>query len=150
MSIDTATGEIRDDAPDLALVPLHIAELDEEALASLFPTPQQAVGALIIARERLREAPAVLQQRSSDLKQAKRRLIVAQGMSFVALRREGRTIADARAERDVAPEVQRAQEQVDTCDLALEYAREVRRTLEVEISMLQTLVRYLTGEHHRG
>lgn len=148
MSIDQATGEVVDEqAPALEIVPLNIADLDEESVAALFPTPRQAVGALLIARERIREAPAVLQGRSQALKQSKRKLLVAQGMAFVALRQQGRTIADARAARDIADDVQKAMEDADVAELSLEYAREARRTLEVEISMLQTLVRYLTGEH---
>lgn len=139
--VDTATGEVSDD-----LVPLNLATLDEDALLAMFPTPIQAAGALLMARRHLADAPAVLSERSRAVKDAKRQLIVAKG--YARIRATGRTAEDRRAEAEAAPEVISAWEHVDDCELALEYARERRKSLSEDIEILRSLNANFRTEHH--
>lgn len=147
--IDQATGEVRDDA-EVGLVPLHIAELDEDYLLSLFPTPVQCAGALLIARERLANAPGALNDLARAVRDAKRDFTVERGKAFQRARSEGLSIADANAWRDVDEKVSAAREAVDAAELALEYGRETRRTLESEIEILRSLNANMRTEHRHG
>lgn len=144
-ALDTDTGEIHDE--DLALVPLHIAELDEEELLKLFPTPVQCAGALLIARERIANAPGALQQLGNEVRGAKRTLIVERAKARIRYRGEGWNITDAKDLADHDEKVVAALEAVDTAELGLEYGRDLRRTLEKEIDILRSLNANFRGEH---
>lgn len=141
---DPQTGEV----VELALVPLDIARLNEEELHQMFPSPVQVAGALLIARERISRAPAALEDLASKVKAAKRDLTIARGTAFVTARKAGYTIADARAYAEIDDATTTAQEAVDTAELALEYGRELRRTLTTEIDILRSLNANFRQEHH--
>lgn len=148
MSVDTATGEVRDDEQtDLALVPLHIAELDENELLAMFPTPVQCAGALLIARERIANAPAALEKLGAAVRDAKRSLLVTRAKARIRFRGEGWGISDAKELADADPDVVAAVEKVDETELALEYGRDLRRTLTTEIDILRSLNANFRSEH---
>jgi len=148
-SVDPESGEVEvfDSAVDALLVPLNIADLDEDQLLALFPTPVQAAGALIIARGRLRNAPAYLNAQSAALRAAKRDLIVAKGYARERLRAAGYSWAESkdRAEADAA--VIKAIEQLDTCELAREYAQDLKWMLSKEVDILRSLNTNFREEH---
>lgn len=151
MSVDTATGEVRDDEQtDIALVPLHIAELDENELLALFPTPVQCAGALLIARERIANAPGALERLSGQVRAAKRALIVERAKARIRFRREGWNVGDSKDLAESDDVVKAAVEAVDDAELALEYGRDLRRTLETEIEILRSLNANMRREHGNG
>lgn len=127
------------------LVPLDLARLDEEELIAIFPTPVQAAGALLIARERVAAAPPVLARLSRAVKDAKRTLLVAR--AFAEKRAEGSTAESRRIQREADPEVIAAGEAVDDAELHLEYAREHRKSLSEDVEILRSLNANFRGEH---
>lgn len=143
-AVNPNTGEVSP-ASDLDFVPLNIAGLDEHELLAMFPTPVQAAGALLIARRHLADAPAVLAERSRAVKDAKRQLIVAKG--YARIRAQGRTAEDRKVAADADPEVIAAWEYVDDCELALEYARERRKSLSEDVEILRSLNANFRTEH---
>jgi hypothetical protein len=126
-------------------VPLNLAELDEDALLAMFPSPIQCAGALLYARQLIAEAPAILNTRSKALKDAKRQLLVAKG--YARKRATGKTAEDRRIEAEADDQVITAGEWVDTCELALEYARERRKSLTEDVDILRSLNANFRGEH---
>lgn len=145
MNVDQGTGEVHDIAPSVELVPLNLAQLDEDEIAAMFPTPQQCAGALLIARARIAKAPAVLAARSSALKEARRELIIARG--YARQRANGRDAETRRLIAESDPDVIKAHEAIDTAELALEYAREFRKSLSEDIDILRSLNANFRGEH---
>ena len=149
--IDPEKGEVTEapehETVDGMMVPLNLARLDENELLDLFPSPIQASGALLMARKLLAEAPAVLHERSKALKAAKRDLVVAKG--YARTRAAGRTDAERKVIADADPDVISAWEWVDTCELALEYAREMRKSLGEDIEVLRSLNANFREEHKR-
>lgn len=144
LAVDVATGEV-DGEPVTQLVPLNLADLDEDTLIAMFPTPVQATGALLMARRVVADAPAILNTRSKALKDAKRTLLVARG--YARMRAPGKTADDRRVEQEADSEVITAGEWVDTCELALEYAREVRKSLSEDIDILRSINANFRPEH---
>lgn len=143
MIVDEATGAVSDGGVEL--VPLDLAAMDEDELLKLFPTPVQCAGALLSARRMIANAPAVLAARSKAVKDAKRNLIVARGYA-----RQSAVGRDAETRRLVAEsdaEVLKAWEAIDIAELALEYAREMRKTLTEDIEILRSLNANFRGEH---
>lgn len=143
MIVDDATGTVAESGVEL--VPLDLAALDEDELLGLFPTPVQCAGALLKARAMIAHAPAVLAARSKAVKDAKRNLIVARGYA-----RQTAIGRDAETRRLVAEsdaEVLKAWEAIDVAELALEYAREMRKTLSEDIEILRSLNANFRGEH---
>lgn len=149
-ALDNATGEIRDNEAELSLVPLHIAELDEADLLAMFPTPVQCAGALMIARERIANAPAALERLGAKVRDARRKFIVTRALARVRFRQEGWGISDAKELADSSDDVTEAQEAVDDAELALEYGRDLRRTLTTEIDILRSLNANMRLEHRHG
>lgn len=141
---DPATGEVL----DLELVPLNIARLNEDELAQSFPSPVQVAGALMIARERISRAPKALEELSAEVKARKRDASLARGKAFVNARKAGYSIADARAYAEIDDTTVAALEAVDTAELALEYGRDLRRTLTTEIDILRSLNANFRAEAH--
>lgn len=143
MIVDNATGTVAESGVEL--VPLDLAALNEDELIQLFPTPVQCAGALLKARAMIAHAPAVLAARSKAVKDAKRNLIVARGYA-----RQAAVGRDAETRRLVAEsdaDVLRAWEAIDVAELALEYAREMRKTLSEDIEILRSLNANFRGEH---
>lgn len=143
MIIDETSGEVAE--AGVELVPLDLAALDEDALIALFPTPVQCAGALLKARAMLAHAPAVLAARSKAVKDAKRNLIVARG--YARQRAVGRDAETRKLVAESDAEVLRAWEAIDVAELALEYARETRKTLSEDIEILRSLNANFRGEH---
>lgn len=150
MSVDDKTGEVSEPVPgrELQFVPIDMAGMDETELLALFPTPVQAAGALLVARRLIAEAPDIINRRSAALKDAKRQLLVAKG--YARKRATGRTAEDRRVEQEADPQVITAGEWVDTCELALEYARERRKSLTEDIEILRSLNANFRGEHREN
>lgn len=142
--VNPITGEVDGDLSN-QLVPLNLADLDEDALVARFPTPVQAAGALLLARGLIADAPAILNARSKALKDAKRTLLVARG--YARMKAPGKTADDRRVEQESDAQVITAGEWVDTCELALEYAREVRKSLSEDIDILRSLNTNFRAEH---
>lgn len=143
MIVDEASGTVTEGAVDL--VPLNLTLLNEDELLAMFPTPVQCAGALLMARQMIAQAPAVLAERSKAVKDAKRELIIARGYA-----RQSAAGRDAETRRLVAEsdsEVLKAWEAIDTAELALEYARERRKSLSEDIEILRSLNANFRGEH---
>lgn len=144
--IDPGTGEVFEgDEPGAELVPLNLAALDEDVLLSRFPSPVQAAGALMYARSLIADAPKVLHDRSKAVKDAKRQLIIARGYARQEVR--AASVEERRIVAEAHPQVIAAWEHLDTCELALEYAREMRKTLSEDIEILRSLNANFRGEH---
>ncbi|POH63612.1 MULTISPECIES: hypothetical protein [Cryobacterium] len=144
IALNPATGEVDED-PSTQLVQLNLADLNEDELLEMFPSPVQAAGALLLARRVLADAPAILNTRSKALKDAKRTLLVARG--YARMKAAGKTADDRRVEQEADASVITAGEWVDTCELALEYAREVRKSLSEDIDILRSLNTNFRAEH---
>jgi hypothetical protein len=143
MIVEDSTGAVTESGVEL--VPLDLAALDEDEMIQLFPTPVQCAGALLKARGMIAHAPAVLAARSKAVKDAKRNLIVARGYA-----RQAAIGRDAETRRLVAEsdaDVLKAWEAIDVAELALEYAREMRKTLTEDIEILRSLNANFRGEH---
>lgn len=143
MNVDPNTGEVVE--TDVELVPLNLAALSEDEMLELFPSPVQCAGALLMARARIAKAPAVLAERSKAVKDAKRNLIVARG--YARQRAEGRDAETRKLTAESDAEVIKAWERIDECELALEYARELRKSLSEDIDILRSLNANFRGEH---
>ncbi|MFL2002277.1 hypothetical protein [Microbacterium sp. A1-JK] len=144
MNVDQWSGEVKD-STDVELVPLNLAGLDEEQLIQLFPSPIQCAGALLMARQTLAQAPIVLAGRSKAVKDAKRELIVARG--YARQRAQGRDAETRKLTAESDSDVIKAWEAIDTAELALEYARERRKSLTEDIEILRSLNANFRGEH---
>lgn len=145
MNFDPDTGELVEAAASVELVPLNIAGLDEDQLLELFPTAVQCAGALLIARARIGKAPGVLAARSAAVKAAKRELIVARGYARQCA--EGRDAETRKLTAESDADVIKAWERIDTAELALEYARELRKSLSEDIEILRSLNANFRGEN---
>lgn len=145
------TGEVVDSpGADVELVTLNLASLDEEELLRLFPTPVQAAGALIRAREAARRAPAALDTYRRRLKVAERDLVIAIAKGARDLLDEyPRMLITER--RDLARATdQRVLDAVEARDeawLLFEYARDWDRALGRDIDILRSLNANFRGEH---
>ncbi len=144
---DPSTGEVHDAVEAVELVPLNLAALSEDELIELFPSPIQVAGALIMARQRIARAPAVLKDLAEVLKSAKRKALVERGLAYQRAREAGFNITDARVYAQFDDKTIDAQEAVDTAELALEYGRDMRRSLTTDIDILRSLNANFRQEH---
>jgi hypothetical protein len=154
VSVNQQTGEVADEATfpgtDVALVPLNLSTLSEDEIVQLIPTPVQAAGALLRARELAQRVPDALDTRRRALKTAERELTIAVALGAQTLlteyprmpMTERRDLARATDSR-----VQAAQEAVDTAWLLLEYTRDWDRAIGRDIDILRSLNANLRGEH---
>lgn len=135
--VNPVTGEVEteDDRPDM-LVPLNLAHLNEADLTDLFPSAVQVNGALHIARTRLGHAPIVLDQKRRALAAAKRDLTIAHGLAYV------RAVGAEHLRKQIAltdEATVAAQEHVDECWLALQYAVDLKSALYQDIELLRSI-----------
>jgi len=137
MNIDQETGEVTEATASVDLVPLNLAGLDEDDLLHLFPTPVQCAGALLQARTAIARAKAV--------KDAKRVLAAARG--YARQNAQGRDAETRKLVAESDASVIEAWEHLDVCELALEYARERRKSLSEDIDILRSLNANFRGEH---
>ena len=143
MIVDEATGAVAESGVEL--VPLDLAAMNEDELLELFPSPVQCAGALLKARRMIAQAPAVLAARSKAVKDAKRNLIVARG--YARQRAVGRDAETRKLVAESDADLVQAWEAIDVAELALEYAREMRKTLSEDIEILRSLNANFRGEH---
>lgn len=154
MTVDQATGEV-DDAEtfpgtDSHLVPLNLRAMNEDELLALLPTPTQAAGALVMAREVNGRAPAALDRFREALLKAENELRIAIALGAEELLQiyprlsmtERRDLARATYDRAI-----RAQAARDTAYLQLEYARDFEKMIGRDIDILRSLNANLRGEH---
>lgn len=152
MSIDQQTGEVFDDEPEgreLALVPIDAHQIDEDEIAQRLPSPMQITGAMLIARERLGNAPEAIERLAGELAKTKRDLTVATALAFARYRDEGWSVGDARALATSDEKVQAATVARDDAELKLMYARELRKTLSEDIELLRSLNANARAEMNR-
>ncbi|ABR10446.1 MULTISPECIES: hypothetical protein [Bacteria] len=152
MSVNFTTGEIEEDErpAELDLVPLNLAELSEDQLLAMLPTPVQCAGALQYARQVARRAPKALDSLRTKLKAAERELTIALAIGARDMlatyprlpMTERRDLARATDDR-----VRTAQEAVDEAWLLLEYARDYDRAIGRDIDILRSLNANFRGEH---
>lgn len=154
MNVDQKTGEVVDDetfpGTDAHLVPLNLGALNEDELLALFPTPAQAAGALMQARQVNSRAPGALARFRTELLAAENELRIAVALGAEELLQiyprmsmtERRDLARAINDRAKA-----AQEARDTAWLQLEYARDFERAIGRDIDILRSLNANLRGEH---
>lgn len=153
MGVNFETGEVDDDdlpGTEIDLVPLNLAELSEEQLLEMFPTPVQCAGALLYARQATARAPKALNQLRTKLKTCERELTIALAIGARDLladyprmpMTERRDLARAEVEK-----VRKAQESVDEAWLHLEYARDYDRAIGRDIDILRSLNANMRGEH---
>lgn len=145
MNIHPDTGEVTEPTPTVDLVPLNLAGLDEDELVHLFPTPVQCAGALLQARQAIARAPEILAGRSKAVKDAKRLLAAARG--YARQKAQGRDAETRKLVAESDASVIEAWEHLDVCELALEYARERRKSLSEDIDILRSLNANFRGEH---
>lgn len=143
MIVDDTDGTVTEQGVEL--VPLNLTALDEGELLQMFPSPVQCAGALLKARAMIAHAPAVLADRSKAVKDAKRELIIARG--YARQRAVGRDAETRRLVAESDADVLTAWERIDVAELALEYAREMRKTLTEDIEILRSLNANFRGEH---
>lgn len=143
MIVDEKSGAVTEQGVEL--VPLNLTDLDEDSLLEMFPSPVQCAGALIKARALIARAPAILAERSKAVKDAKRELIIARG--YARQRAVGRDADTRRLVAESDADVLTAWERIDVAELALEYAREMRKTLTEDIEILRSLNANFRGEH---
>jgi hypothetical protein len=139
VNVNQSTGEVVD------LVPLNLAGLNEDDLVQMFPTPVQCAGALLMARSMIANAPAILAERSKAVKDAKRVLASARGYAYQ--KAQGRDAATRKLVAESDADVIQAWEDLDVAELALEYARERRKSLSEDIDILRSLNANFRGEH---
>lgn len=151
MDVNPLTGEVEESpGTDIDLVPLNLSGLDEDAILAMFPTPMQAAGALLYARQVAARAPAALNKYRTALKRAEKDLTIA-----IALGAERLLETYARMpmteRRDLAratdPRVAAAEEARDTAWLLLEYARDYDRAIGRDIDILRSLNANLRSDH---
>jgi hypothetical protein len=154
VSVNPITGEVVDEetfpGTQTALVPLNLAGMSEDEILAMFPTPVQAAGALLYARDVARRAPAALDHYRTALKKAEKELRIAVALAAEQLlsmyprmpMAERRDLARAVDDRTIA-----AQDAVDDAYLQLEYARDFDRMIGRDIDILRSLNANMRGEH---
>lgn len=137
--IDPETGEVVE--RPLEVVAVDIASLDEQELAQLFPTPMQAAGALIKARQAVARAPIALRKVKEELRAAERDLKVAIARTTLELadRHEDMSVTERQRVAEADPRVIEAREAHDVAWLALEYARDWDKALGRDVELLRSV-----------
>lgn len=153
MNIDPGTGEVLtdSDAPaEMEIVPLNLAALDENALLAMFPSPVQAAGALIWAREANSRAPKALSGYRRALRKAQRDKKIALGRAVKDLREdfpratltELRELAYGADDRVIS-----TLDAEDDAWLEFEYAKDYAAAIKEDIDILRSINANLRGEH---
>lgn len=154
MSVNPITGEVEDPetfpGTDIELVPLNLAQLDENAILQMFPTPAQAAGALLYSRQVASRAPAALNTYRTALKKAEKDLAIAIALGAERLLSEYPRMPMTER-RDLAratdPRVKDAEAARDDAWLLLEYAKDYDRAIGRDIDILRSLNANLRTEH---
>jgi hypothetical protein len=148
LQVNPITGEVEEhwnstdeDADAGVMVPLNLNALSEHDVVQAFPTAGQLEQALLQSRVRLGRAAPFLTKQSENLKTAKRDLVVAKAVARGNARDSAlyKTEPDISAAVDRDPLVYRAIVRVDDAAVKLEYARELKSSLHVDIDILRSL-----------
>ena len=137
--IDPETGEVV--ARPLDVVAVDIAALDEQELMQLFPSPVQAAGALLKARQVVARAPIALRKAKEALRAAERdqRVAIARATLELADRYPEMSVSERTKLAEGDPRVIEAREAHDTAWIALEYARDWDRALGRDVELLRSV-----------
>jgi hypothetical protein len=138
-SIDPETGEVVE--RPIELVASDIANIDEDQLIALFPTPAQAAGALLLARQKVARAPRALRDAKMQLKAAERDLRVITGRVTLELadKYEGMSVSERQKLAASDAREGEAEEARDVAWLALEYAKDWDRALGRDVELLRSV-----------
>lgn len=145
-TVNPITGEV---STSFELVPLDLASLDEEALLARFPTPVQAAGALLYARQVNQRAPEALNRLRTALVAADRTLFIMTALAVRDLAADypRATLTERRMLAVLDERVKAAQDARDEAWLLLEYARDYDKANQRDIDILRSLNANLRGEH---
>lgn len=148
-AVNPITGEVSENPEEIGLVPLNLAAMSEEALLELFPTPIQAAGALIRARETAARAPRALNAYRTALRKAERTLQVELALALRRLASEfpRSTMTERKLLASSDEKVREAQDRHDEAWLLLEYARDYDKAIGRDIDILRSLNANFRGEH---
>jgi len=137
--IDPETGEVVE--RPIELVASDIANIDEDQLIALFPTPAQAAGALLLARQKVARAPRALRDAKMQLKAAERDLRVITGQVTLELadKYDGMSVSERQKLAAADDRVGEAEEARDVAWLALEYAKDWDRALGRDVELLRSV-----------
>jgi hypothetical protein len=137
--IDPETGEVVE--RPIELVASDIANIDEDQLIALFPTPAQAAGALLLARQKVARAPRALRDAKMQLKAAERDLRVITGRVTLELadKYDGMSVSERQKLAASDARVGEAEEARDVAWLALEYAKDWDRALGRDVELLRSV-----------
>lgn len=137
--IDPETGEVVE--RPIELVASDIANIDEDQLIALFPTPAQAAGALLLARQKVARAPRALRDAKMQLKAAERDLRVITGQVTLELadKYDGMSVSERQKLAASDARVGEAEEARDVAWLALEYAKDWDRALGRDVELLRSV-----------
>jgi hypothetical protein len=145
VSINPVTGEVDewqgDDPASGVLVPVHLADLDEDGIAQALPSPYQVERALIESRTRIGRSANVVRDASTKVRESKRDLVLAKALARETARASGtyRTEKDLAAAVELDDTVQQAYDAMHEAIAAYEYARLLRSSLWKDIEVLQSI-----------
>lgn len=148
MTLDPITGELVDEA-SMELVPLNLSALSEDELLALLPTPIQAAGALVKAREVNARAPHALNAYRTALRTAERKLQIATALAVrdLAVEFPRTTLTERRMVAVAEDAVKAAQDEYDTAWLLYEFARDYAKAIAQDIEVLRSLNANFRREH---
>ncbi|MEF3322284.1 hypothetical protein PV375_01060 [Gulosibacter sp. GYB002] len=137
--IDPMTGEVVQ--RPLEVVAVDIAALDEQELAQLFPTPVQAAGALLKARQAVARAPYALRKAKEKLRAAERdlKLAIARATLELAEQFQGMSVSERSKLAEADTRVIDARETADMAWIELEYAKDWDRALGRDVELLRSV-----------
>lgn len=142
MNVDPVNGDVLDDEPaGMELVPLNIAGLNEDEIAARFPTPAQAMAALLQARATIAKAPGALNTYRGQLRRAQRDSRLAIAVVVKALRDEypKATLSELRDFALVDDRVKAAIDAEDTAWLLFEYAKDFATAVYEDVEVLRSI-----------
>lgn len=137
--IDPMTGEVVQ--RPLEVVAVDIAALDEQELAQLFPTPVQAAGALLKARQAVARAPYALRKAKEKLRAAERdlKLAIARATLELAEQFQSMSVSERSKLAEADARVVDARETADMAWIELEYAKDWDRALGRDVELLRSV-----------
>ena len=137
--IDPMTGEVVQ--RPLEVVAVDIAALDAQELAQLFPTPVQAAGALLKARQAVARAPYALRKAKEKLRAAERdlKLAIARATLELAEQFQGMSVSERSKLAEADARVVDARETADMAWIELEYAKDWDRALGRDVELLRSV-----------
>lgn len=144
MTVNAITGEVDDweagdDPTEGVLLPTNLADLEDDAVAQAFPTPVEIEAGLVRSRTRIGRSVRVIKHQVERVRVAKRALLVARASARQDARAAGGTEKDIAAAIDLDDTVREALAEVDDAAVALEYARQLKSGLYLDVEILRSL-----------